>query len=39
VVDGVTVNAGDAYSGSFDFDIDGSGQPTNVTVDFELSEP
>jgi hypothetical protein len=33
------INAGDAYSGSFDFDLDGGGQPINVSVSFTLSEP
>jgi hypothetical protein len=38
-LDGMEINAGDAYSGSFDFDLDGGGQPINVSVSFTLSEP
>ena len=38
-LDGLEVNAGDAYSGSFDFDLDGGGNPINVSVSFTLSEP
>jgi hypothetical protein len=39
LIDGLGINAGDAYSGSFDFDLDGGGQPINVSVSFTLSEP
>jgi hypothetical protein len=36
---GLATRIGDSYSGSFNFDLDGGGQPTNVSVSFALSEP
>ena len=37
-IDGMTINAGDAYSGSFEFDLAPNGDIVNVVVNFTLSE-
>jgi hypothetical protein len=34
---GLTINVGESYNGSFDFDLDGE-NPINVSVSFTLSE-
>jgi hypothetical protein len=36
---GMTIAVNDPYSGSFDFDLDGSGNPINLSVSFTLTEP
>ena len=37
-IPGIIINVDDPYSGSFDFDLDGEGNPINVSVSFTLSE-